>query len=1216
MAIHIDVLANLNQRSVNQAAAQMASKFRDQTVNVKVNVDRGLDRAVAAMDRLTDSTSRTQNSIRDMGTSAFQTARGLGTLAIPIAGIVAIDFAKWATTASGALGMIPAVASAAAAGITTLQIATSGFSDTIKNVRDPEKFATSIQSLAPAAQQAALEIRNLLPEFDKLKNATQDAFFSGFAEQFRNLSNTFLPSIRNLTTSIATSMNQALSGVFKMLQMPENVGQIQDIFNNIGTMFRNMVPAAQSFSQAFLDITTVGSSFLPGMGQGISDIAASFANFIREARDSGKLAEWIQNGIDAVSMLATELWKIGEVIHDIFSEEGKAATEGFKDDLESIREVLAMMNGDFSGLTGELTSTFNHWGESLKLEMIGAINTVSEELNSWLDGLASIPLLGNLVTDKRIPIIQNQTLGGSGTFGSPGPSGWFPADQARRPVSGRPGAPAPAAPRGGVGSGGFGVGPGTAGLDPWSPGAVPAAPAGAGSTPSDRERLDAAMAGLAPSEFAVGGAPALTTGGATSGSMYSGGGSYGLPGGTNTGGYGTGTSATFPPWVMAIASQFGIKPSTYAGHQEDSRGEAGYAPNPQGLNRGIDWSGPVENMQRFADYLAANPGALEQVIWQNPSTGRSTEIAGGRAQPGYFSGDLAGHRDHVHTRQSQPIPLPGMGGGQYGAPGYQDIDPRGVLSAEQDVEQKKYDLEQARKERIAREKFNIGTAQDIEEARRKEFEAERDYNNSLLDLQEAQQGTWKKLGDSTRNTAKEMGQIGAEIDQDFGLSKGLPGLAENLTKFLANLAFAPTLGALSGVQAAGEQASGQKAGYGLFGALGAQNLAAGKSPLLGLNTGGMGALTAMATTGGATAPGMYGGSGVNWDALAGFEASGNWQTNTGNGFSGGLQFTPSSWAAAGGTQYAPSAHMATREQQIAAAENLLRMQGPGAWPAASSQHPEWFGNRQTYDQGGILPPGQTLAQNNTGAPELVTPLTGPHAGSGMPPGPAPLPGRGPGTGPTRIGGLAPPASINPGGAGLGIMPGGTIDMAIQAAMNAGVAAAGGAGMFGSGASSGAGAAVAAAAAQTAMKLANRAIQYGGQVAGIAASGLMETFLPTGGSELANNNWLTRIGGALAAAAPALPNLAGGALGAMQQEGAVNPITGQPSLMAPGALTPEQVAAAGGQHGMSGGAPPGPIVGELHYNNIGATEDRAGADLTHHLGQVAQAPMAGIGGPPR
>lgn len=71
-----------------------------------------------------------------------------------------------------------------------------------------------------------------------------------------------------------------------------------------------------------------------------------------------------------------------------------------------------------------------------------------------------------------------------------------------------------------------------------------------------------------------------------------------------------------------------------------------------------------------------------------------------------------------------------------------------------------------------------------------------------------------------------------------------------------------------------------------------------------------------------------------WDALAQCESGGNWSTNTGNGFSGGLQFTDSTWAAYGGTG---SAANATREQQIAVAENVQASQGWGAWPACAAQ---------------------------------------------------------------------------------------------------------------------------------------------------------------------------------------------------------------------------------------------------------------------------------------
>ncbi|AXK33307.1 LysM peptidoglycan-binding domain-containing protein [Streptomyces armeniacus] len=71
-----------------------------------------------------------------------------------------------------------------------------------------------------------------------------------------------------------------------------------------------------------------------------------------------------------------------------------------------------------------------------------------------------------------------------------------------------------------------------------------------------------------------------------------------------------------------------------------------------------------------------------------------------------------------------------------------------------------------------------------------------------------------------------------------------------------------------------------------------------------------------------------------WEKVAQCESGGNWQINTGNGYYGGLQFSQSSWAAAGGTQYAPRADQATKSQQIAVAEKLLAMQGPGAWACA------------------------------------------------------------------------------------------------------------------------------------------------------------------------------------------------------------------------------------------------------------------------------------------
>ena len=65
-----------------------------------------------------------------------------------------------------------------------------------------------------------------------------------------------------------------------------------------------------------------------------------------------------------------------------------------------------------------------------------------------------------------------------------------------------------------------------------------------------------------------------------------------------------------------------------------------------------------------------------------------------------------------------------------------------------------------------------------------------------------------------------------------------------------------------------------------------------------------------------------------WESIAPCESGGNWGIQSGNGYYGGLQFLPSSWAAAGGVG---SPADASKEEQMRIADNLLAVQGPGAW---------------------------------------------------------------------------------------------------------------------------------------------------------------------------------------------------------------------------------------------------------------------------------------------
>ena len=84
------------------------------------------------------------------------------------------------------------------------------------------------------------------------------------------------------------------------------------------------------------------------------------------------------------------------------------------------------------------------------------------------------------------------------------------------------------------------------------------------------------------------------------------------------------------------------------------------------------------------------------------------------------------------------------------------------------------------------------------------------------------------------------------------------------------------------------------------------------------------------------APASSGSSGINWDGIANCESTNNWSINTGNGYYGGLQFDLGTWASGGGDAYASRPDLATREQQIAVAENVAASRGTSPWACGSA----------------------------------------------------------------------------------------------------------------------------------------------------------------------------------------------------------------------------------------------------------------------------------------
>ncbi|AIK69121.1 tape measure protein [Mycobacterium phage Hades] len=529
-----------------------------------------------------------------------------------------------------------------------------------------------------------------------------------------------------------------------------------------------------------------------------------------------------------------------------------------------------------------------------------------------------------------------------------------------------------------------------------------------------------------------------------------------------------------------------------------------------------------------------------------------------------------------------------------------------VFSAESSYLDARHKLAEKRARAAQLEQSTEATEQDRLKARNDVIEAERDLQAAEMRMSDARANQYEKLTKQTDKHVKDLGQIGAQLDQDFGISKGLAGIAENITKFVANLAAAPLLGQLQAISAY----SPTQGGHGLMGVLGAQGVF---GPQYQNNQYDRGSYPSAGAAGVSMTPiGAYPGDAA---LLANVPAGRYTQEQRGDltqglaDCSSAVEDLVNLMDGRPTTGASMSTHNA--DEWLTARGFVKGMGGPGDFRVGfNSSHmqatlpggtPFNWGSDSAAARRGIggtgaddpsftshyyrpvtsVPGGSAAA---AGAPGLYSPQNtnpalnnppAPVSSGAWATNPAPLPTTGGGGGPmaagapqglftggptntTNIGANVAPYAGS-GSGGIGMDGGGALGMAVQAGGMALDAMAPGAGQ----------------AAQTGVKLINRAIEYGGQVAAIGAQGLMETFLPTGGSDLANNNWITRIAGGIAGAAPALPNLAGQA---SQQRKDIDPqATGQ------------------GQTQVNQGGDT-----NITVNNQRATEDGTGRDIAYHL----------------
>ncbi|MFE9642115.1 hypothetical protein ACFYOC_24130 [Nocardiopsis alba] len=399
----VNVDAELNDSGI---AARMAWLARDRIIKLRVRVDntiRHLNQVTGLLGIIGTPANLVvkASGLTSAASGLFVVVQALASIGVGIA------------QASGALLTLPAILAGVGAGIGVLVIAFQGFGDALSS--DSETAQAALEDLTPSAREAALALRGLTPALGQIREAVQEAFFSGLAPQLSTLSTSLLPELESGLEGIGGSANGAALELLSFANSKDTLADTRTILDNIRGGFDALVPSVQPVSQALRDITAVGSEYLPAMGEGVSGVTTRFAEFISHARETGQLNAWIDQGVVALRELGSILGSTGSIFSGLFT--GLSSDMPLQTVADGFSAVAEAVNGEnFQGILSAFSEAFSNnlsavseslpsVGEAfseLLPSITGFIEAGGSSFGEWLQSVSDIALQFKPVIDGLV----------------------------------------------------------------------------------------------------------------------------------------------------------------------------------------------------------------------------------------------------------------------------------------------------------------------------------------------------------------------------------------------------------------------------------------------------------------------------------------------------------------------------------------------------------------------------------------------------------------------------------------------------------------------------------------------------------------------------------------------------------------------------------------------------------------------------------------------
>jgi phage-related protein len=249
----------------------------------------------------------------------------------------------------------------------------------------------------------------LAESFASLKTAVSSTFEQALIPQFMQLK-TLMPTLTTGMQGVASGMSSMFQGVTDALTTGAGPAQIQNFLANTKTLFEQMQPVADKFTQSFLTLSSAGSSAFGYLTGSLDKFSTQFNDMVNRVTSSGVFdgaMQGLSQTLDGVTSMFTRLMESGLGAMSQLGGPLNKFLGGFTDLAVSLMPALTSLSGVLGNVLGELGTQLAPIVTSLTPAFTELANTIGPLLTGAMRALGPVlTQVGTLLSTTLVTALQ------------------------------------------------------------------------------------------------------------------------------------------------------------------------------------------------------------------------------------------------------------------------------------------------------------------------------------------------------------------------------------------------------------------------------------------------------------------------------------------------------------------------------------------------------------------------------------------------------------------------------------------------------------------------------------------------------------------------------------------------------------------------------------------------------------------------------------------